>query len=69
MIVVNLCYPILPCVRVNMNSSYIKSFAVDKLLAVVAPKTLATPVISLATGFRLGGLSAAAAAYGGGSGD
>ena len=26
------------CMRVNMNSSYIKSFAVDKLLAATAPK-------------------------------
>ena len=26
------------CIRVNMNSSYIKSFAVDKLLAAAAPK-------------------------------
>jgi len=29
----------LPCVRVNMNASYIKLFAVDKLLAAAAPKT------------------------------
>jgi len=28
----------LPCVRVNMNSSYIKLFAVGKLLAAAAPK-------------------------------
>ena len=41
-------------VCVNMNSSYIKSFAVDKLLAAVAgAKTLATPVDSLETGFDL----------------
>ena len=26
------------CIRVNMNSSYIQSFAVDKLLAAAAPK-------------------------------
>jgi len=36
-----LCYPILPCVRVNVNSSYIKSFAVVKLLVATA-KTLST---------------------------
>jgi len=34
-----LCYPVSPCVRVNMNSTYIKSFAFDKLLAAAAPKT------------------------------
>jgi len=34
--IVNLCYQILTCVRVNMNSSCIKSFAVDKLLAAAA---------------------------------
>jgi len=28
----------LPCVHVNMNSGYIKLFAVDKLLAAAAPK-------------------------------
>ena len=33
-----LCYPCLLYVRMNVNSSYIKSFAVDKLLAAAAPK-------------------------------
>jgi len=37
-IVILINYPILPCVRVNMIYSYIKSFAVDKLLAAAAPK-------------------------------
>jgi len=37
-IIVKLCYAILPRVRVNMNFSCIKSFAVDKLLAAAAPK-------------------------------
>ena len=32
-----LVLPILPCVHENMNSSYIKSFAVSKLLAASAP--------------------------------
>jgi len=35
-----LCYLILPCVHVNVNSSYTKSFVFNKLLPVAAPKTL-----------------------------
>ena len=53
-------------VRVNVNSSCIKSFAVDKLMAAAAPKCQ-----RLQSGFdwfRLGGLSVAAA-DGSGSGD
>ena len=37
-IIVKFCYPILLCVRVNGNSSYVKSFAVNKLLVASAPK-------------------------------
>jgi len=37
-IIVKLCSPILICVHVNVNSSCIQSFAVDKLLAAAAPK-------------------------------
>ena len=59
MVTVKLCNPILPCVHLNVNSSYIKSFAVDKLLAAVAK--------NFREWFRLGGLSAAA--DGSGSGD
>jgi len=38
-------------VHVNVNSSYIQSFAVDKLYCGSGAKTLATPVDSLGNGF------------------
>ena len=59
----------LPCVLVNVNSSYIKSLAVDKLYWRRRRQNLSDSSRWLSDWFRLGGLSAAAAADGGGSGD